>query len=68
MSKFDLLMKKHPSIKQTLSESNEKRIKSKLKHFDNTIKFQEDKNNFKRLNLNDVNKSVIIDIENDIFD
>jgi len=68
MSKFDLLMKKHPNIKQTLSESNEKRIKSKLKNFDNKIMFQEDKNNFKRLKLNDGCKLVEVDIENDIFD
>jgi hypothetical protein len=47
MSKFDLLMKKHPIIKQTLTTSNEKRIKGRLHNFDNKIKFQEDRNNYK---------------------
>jgi len=49
MSKFDLLMKKHPNIKQTLSNSHERRIKSKLSHFDNDF----DKNNFDFSKLND---------------
>jgi len=51
MSKFDLLMKKHPNIKQTLSNSHERRIKSKLSHFDNDNDF--DKNNLDIYNLND---------------